>query len=135
MSKINKNLRKIDRYTLSLLVLTLSMFSCTNSDNTNINNKNDSLLGKGDKDKKDKKEDKNTELNAINNNIENNTINNNIESNNNHDEDKINGTCMTIFVNQNQKQDFIKQLRENINQLDKNIGIQTDENNNIIIYI
>ena len=112
------------------------MFSCTNSDNTNINNKNDSLLGKGEKDKKDKKEDKNTELNAINNNIENNTINNNIESNNNHDEDKINGTCMTIFVNQNQKQDFIKQLRENINQLDKNIGIQTDENNNNnIIYI
>ena len=106
------------------------MFSCTNSDNTNINNKNDSLLGKGDKDKKDKKEDKNTELNAINNNIENNTINNNIESNNNHDEDKINGTCMTIFVNQNQKQDFIKQLEKNIKQLDG--SIQTDEDNDII---
>ena len=62
MSKINKNLRKIDRYTLSLLVLALSMFNCTNSDNTNINSKNDLLLGKGDKDKKDKKEDKEEDI-------------------------------------------------------------------------
>ena len=31
MSKINKNLRKIDIYTLSLLLC--SMFSCSNSDN------------------------------------------------------------------------------------------------------
>ena len=60
MSKINKNLRKIDRHTLSLLLC--SMFSCTNSDTTNINNKNDLLLGNEDKDKKDKKEDKEEDI-------------------------------------------------------------------------
>ena len=45
MSKINKNLRKIDIYTLSLLLC--SMFSCNNGDN-NYNNSainNEKLLG------------------------------------------------------------------------------------------
>ena len=135
MSKINKNLRKIDIYTLPLLLC--SMFSCNNGDNNYSAINNEKLLGvpeenPGEKNPGGNPGEKNPVNNIINNNVEN---NNNINS---HSEDKNNGTYMTIFVNQGDYKFFINQLMKNIKYQNKKYDTKHNieiKKNKIFIYI